>query len=101
VTLAKGTAAKGDRCVEYRSILCRPAAEPALGDLVIVLPDDEASLEDSLVYRRRGRLLFVYKPHPPIPHWLFPFVNGFPVAAGDYSQRPRDRWMDASVTVWK
>jgi hypothetical protein len=101
VALTKGGIAKDDRCVEYRSIRCHPASEPAPGDLVVVLPDDEASLADALVYRKRGQLLFSYEPRPPIPHWLYPFVGSFVLASDIYNQMRPDHWMDASVTVWK
>ena len=101
VGLPKGAIAKDDRCIKYRSIRCHPAIGPAPGDLVVVLPDDEASLEEALVYRERGQLMFSYEPRPAIPHWLYPFVGSFPLAAGEYNETRPDRWMDASVTLWK
>jgi len=101
VALTKGGIGKDDRCVDYRSIRCRPASEPTTGDLVVVLPDDEASLADALVYRKRGQLLFSYQPRPAIPHWLYPCVGSF-VLASDINNHTRpDRWMDASVMLWK
>ena len=90
---------KNDRCIEYRSIRCHPATEPASGDLVVVLPDDQASLADALVYRKRNQLLFSYEPRPLIAHWLYSFVDSFPLP-GAYSGARPDRWMDASVSVW-
>ena len=101
VALTKGGIGKDDRCVDYRSIRCRPASEPTTGDLVVVLPDDEASLADALVYRKRGQLLFSYQPRPAIPHWLYPFVGSFVLASDIYNHTRPDRWMDASVTLWK
>lgn len=98
VALAKGATAKDARCVEYRSIICHPASEPTAGDLVIVLPDDEASLADASVYRERGSQLFSYEPRPPIPYRLYRLGASFP---GDYNITRPDRWMDASLTVWK
>jgi hypothetical protein len=101
VALVKAAIAKDSRCMKYRSIICHPASGPAPGDLVVVLPDDEASLADALEYRERGQLLFSYEPRPSIPHWLYPVIGSFPLAAGDYYETRPDRWMDASVTVWK
>jgi hypothetical protein len=101
VELANGAIAKDDRCIEYRSIRCHPTSEPVPGDLVVVLPDDEASLADASVYRERGRLLVSYEPRPAIPHWLYPLVARFSFVAGDYNKTRPDRWMDASVSVWK
>jgi hypothetical protein len=73
---------------------------PAKGDLVVVLPDDEALLKDGLVYREQGQpLISPYRPRPTIPHWSYWLLGGFPLAAGDYNQSRPDRWMDASVTV--
>lgn len=101
VELINKTAGRDDRCVAYRNIRCDSATAPAPGDLVVVLPDDEAPLKDTLVYRQHGQLVVSYRPRPVIPHWSYWFVGGFPLAAGDYNQPRPDRWMDASVTVWK
>ena len=101
VALVKAAIAKDSRCMKYRNIICHPASGPAPGDLVVVLPDDEASLADALEYRERGQLLFSYEPRPSILHWLYPVIGSFPLAAGDYYEARPDRWMDASVTVWK
>jgi hypothetical protein len=89
-------------CIEYReTIRCHPTSSPAPGDLVIVLPDDEASLAEAATYREPGKLLFFYNPRPSIVHWLYPLIGSFPLAAGDYNKPRPDRWMDASVAVWK
>jgi hypothetical protein len=91
---------KDGRCIEYRSVKCHPASAPIPGDLVIVLPDDGASLAEALVYRKQEELLFSYEPSPPLPHWLYPMVGDFPLASGFYNKTRPDRWMDASVTLW-
>jgi hypothetical protein len=101
VMLAKGSVARDDRCVEYRSVRCHLASEPAQGDLVVVLPDDEASLADALKYRRHGQLLFSYQPRPAIPRWLYAFVGSVGLPSHIYNQTRPDRWMDASVTFWE
>jgi hypothetical protein len=89
-------------CVEWVRIWCQVITEPAPGDLVVVLPDDKASLAKAAVYRERGKLLFSYEPRPPLPHWLFWLFDRLPVGRQSeyrYETLP-DRWMDASVTIW-
>ena len=85
---------------------CRAASGPAPGDLVIVLPDDEASLAEASLYRERGEQSFLYEPRPSIPHWLnslaADLVGRLTIAAVRYEHKTlSDRWMDGSVTVWK
>lgn len=46
-------------CVEWQRIWCRVVSEPAPGELVVVLPDDRASLAEAAVYREGGKLLFL------------------------------------------
>jgi hypothetical protein len=90
-------------CVEWRSIICRRASEPAPGDLVIVLPDDRVSLAEASVYRERGGVLLSYEPRPHIPQWLYWLFNNLHVGTESryrYDRLP-DRWMDASVVTWK
>ena len=79
---------------------------PDRGDLVIVLPDDEASLADASAYRAQGEQLFSYEPRPRIPQWLRSLVRNlvgnlrmtFPIFV--HKTLP-DRSMDASVTLWR
>jgi hypothetical protein len=78
VLAIRGIAGDGP-CVEYTRIRCHAANGPAPGDLVIVLPNDEASLPEASLYREPGELLFSYEPRPPIPHWLSSLS---PVSAG-------------------
>ncbi len=81
---------------------CRSASAPAPGDLVIVLPDDNASGAEASAYREGGELLFSYDPRPINPHWFYPLVDGINIAALRPWQVPvPDRWMDGSVTLWK
>jgi hypothetical protein len=69
VILATRAVAKDGPC--GMSFWCRAVkAGPAPGDLVIMLPDDEASLAKASVYREPQDLLFSYEPRPPIPDWL-------------------------------
>jgi hypothetical protein len=84
-------------CVHWETIMCHPASEPSAGDLVIVLPDDQALASQASVYRKPGDLLFSYKPFPPILRDLHSF--GFPDVIWGFE--PPDRWMDGSVTLWK
>lgn len=93
IVLATPAVAKDGHC-DWMTIICHAASGPAPGDLVIVLPDDEASVAEASVYRERGELLFSYEPFPPIPHRLYSLslVTG---------KIPPDRWMEGSVTLWK
>jgi hypothetical protein len=93
VVLAGKAIAEDGPCVGYRDFWCHAASRPAPGDLVIVLPDDEVSSAEASAYRPRRELLFSYEPRPPVPQWLHSLVS-------DLEKVP-DRWMDASVTIWK
>ena len=98
-----GGKAEAGPCVPWVKIWCQLVNGPAPGDLVIVLPDDEASLAEASVYRERGELLFSYEPHPSIPHWLYTLFNILPIGPESryrYDALP-DRWMDGSVTKWE
>jgi hypothetical protein len=105
VVLATRAFAEDGPCF-VSGITCRAVGGPAPGDLVIVLPDDEASLAEANVYRERGELLFFYEPYPSIPHWLYSLaaklVGSITIAAVRFAHKTlSDRWMDASVTVWE
>jgi hypothetical protein len=107
VVLATPALAKDGRCwATGPDFRCRAVSGPSPGDLVIVLPDDEASLADAFVYREKGELLFFYEPYPSIPRWLHSLavdlVGRLTIAAIRYEHKTlSDRWMDGSVTVWK
>jgi hypothetical protein len=103
LTATSRGSAKDGPCVEWTSITCHFAPGPTPGDLVIVLPDDEASLAKVSAYRDKGVALFYSEPRLPIPHWLHSLFDSLPVdAAGAYRYGPLpDRWMDASVTKWQ
>jgi hypothetical protein len=104
---APGRPAEDGPCVGWLTIPCHFLDGPAPGDLVIVLPEDEVSLAEVSVYREHGDLLWFSKPYPPIPiwlHWVFDSLRRWPFGPetrynSDYSNP--DRWMDASVTLWK
>ena len=71
VGLATPAIAEDGRCwVAGPDIRCRAASEPPPGDLVIVLPDDEASRLEASGYRERGQQLLSYQARPPFSHWL-------------------------------
>jgi hypothetical protein len=76
-----GGNAEDGRCEEWTPIICRVISEPTSGDLVIVLPDDEASLGEASAYRTRGELLFTYAPRPRIPRWLHWIFDNLHVGA--------------------
>jgi hypothetical protein len=91
-------------CVEWTSIRCRAVdGGPAPGDLVIVLPDDEASLAEAAISREQGERLFSYEPYPFIPQWLHSLFASLyigPETRYRHDTIP-DRWMYASVTIRK
>jgi hypothetical protein len=107
VVLATPALAEDGRCWgEGPGFRCRAVNGPAPGDLVIVLPDDEASFSEASVYRERGEPLFFYEPYPSIPRWLHSLavdlVGRLTIAAVRFTHKTlSDRWMDASVTVWR
>jgi hypothetical protein len=99
VSLESGASTKDAPCVDYRTVICHPVSGPSPGDLVIVLPDDVASRAQAEVYRAGAELLLSYEPRPSIARWLYPFVT-VPLATDSQKPRP-DRWMHASVALWK
>jgi hypothetical protein len=104
VALATRSIAEDGPCVEWVRIRCHADSEPAPGDLVIILPDDRASLADASVYREQGEreLVLSYEPRPPIPHWLHSLFDSLHIGTTRYTPKTNpDRWMDASVTIWK
>jgi hypothetical protein len=95
-------AAKDGLCVAYVDIVCHAGRRPDRGDLVVVLPDDEASLADVAPYRDGGELVFLYQPRPAVPQWLSPFKRYLDLASPHLVRDGiPERWLDASVTVWK
>jgi hypothetical protein len=103
VALVSKAVAKEGPCVPYRSFVCHAGTKPKPGDLVIELPDDAESLAEMSPYRNGGELLFSYEPYPHIPQWLYPSFSRLRVAAIRSSERRElpDRWLHASVTMWK
>jgi hypothetical protein len=106
VTLATSGVARDGPCVEWRSLRCHTGKGPDRGDLVIVLPDDEASLAEVSAYRAQGELLFSYEPRPRIPHWLRwlvrNLVGNLRMTSPIFVHKMlSDRLMDASVTLWR
>ena len=84
-------------CVSWEMVMCHTATGPAPGDLVILLPDDVASVVQASVYREQGELLLSYKPFPSMLRDLYSL--GIPDVIWGF-ETP-DRWMDGSVTLWK
>jgi hypothetical protein len=102
VLLAAGAVPDDGPCVSWTPVRCHAESVPATGDLIIVLPDDEVSLEQAREYRDRGELTFSYQPRPAILHWLYSFIGSVPIATPRFTHGSLpDRWMDASVTIWK
>jgi hypothetical protein len=99
VVLSAGVHGDG-RCVYYEIVMCHPASKPAAGDLVIVLPDDEASMAEVMEYRVNGRLMAGYTPHPEFSKWLKPFMTMLHVGPPNLVRRgTSDRWLEGAVFV--
>jgi hypothetical protein len=107
-------AAQDGPCVAYSElVVCHAASKPEPGDLVIVLPDDNASLAEVAPYGSPEEVLLSYQPYPRIPQWLHPLIERVRIASplfypwGPDIKRPwpntqlPDRWLDASVIAWK
>ncbi len=102
IVVVSRAVAKDGPCMGYASPICHAGSRPDPGDLVIVLPDDDASLAEVVPYRDGGELIFSYEPRPHIPHWLRPLVSHLHVASYAFAHKKLpDRWPHASVTVWK
>jgi hypothetical protein len=102
VVLATREIAEDGPCVYWVTVRCQAVSAPAPGDLVIVLPDDRASLAEASLYREQGELLFSYEPRPGLPHWVRLLFDSFHIATTRYTRKTNpDRWMDGSVTTWK
>ncbi len=99
VVLVSRVVANDGLLEEYHGIRGHAGRGPEPGDLVIVLPKDDASLAESTVYREGGDLLFSYEPGPRVPR-AFNFLKRYLHFA--FPNRPviPDRWLDASITRW-
>ena len=102
VTLIVRTSTKDSRCVYYRNFVCRAATTPEPGDLVVELPDDDASRAEVGRFQRTGVPLFMDVSHPSVPSWMNPILSRlrFVSPMFEYRELP-DRWLDASVTLCK
>ena len=69
--------AKDGPCVHYASVICHAGDTPESGDLVIVMPDDDASRAEVVPYRNPEELVFSSETYPRIPQWLRPFVTRY------------------------
>jgi|ERR1700733_3658662 len=101
--LLVGRSIQSDGPCGYRAYLCHPGSIPNSGDLVVVLPDDITSVEETNSYRKESSVfLFSYDPRPSISQSMRPIVNRLhaesPIFA--FRQLP-DSWLMASVSVWR
>jgi len=102
VVLASAAVSTSGPCVAYEEIQCQPGVGPKAGDLVVILPDDEASTAEVAPFRDDRVVLASYSPRPALPAWIHPYL-GFLRSASPHAvtQTFPDRWLDASVTQWK
>jgi hypothetical protein len=101
VTLVSRAVVKDSLCLGYETFVCHAGSSPERGDLVVILPDDDASRAAITPYRDGGSLLFLYECRPRVPQWLSPFFNRLHVISYAFPNKELpDRWMDASVSVW-
>jgi len=101
VALVSRAVAKDGPCVGYASPVCHAGSSPDPGDLVVVLPDDDASLANTTAYLSGGELLLSYEPRPRMPPWFNRLVGRLRVASFGFRHKMHpDRWLHASVTAW-
>ncbi len=87
----------------YRSIMGRAGGDPRSGDLVVVLPEDDASLAQTRSFLEGGSTIFLYSPSPHLPAWLTSLGRKLYVPSPSIGE-PKilpDHWLRASVTVWE
>lgn len=103
VLLVSPAMTKDGPLVDFRSIIGRAGHKPERGDLVIVLPDDDASLSQSGSFLHGGSTIFSYVPCPHLPRWLSLLGRRLyvPSPVLGEPQKLSDHWLRASVTVWK
>ena len=98
-----GKAVKVDGPCGYIAFVCHPGGIPDQGDLVVILPDDFTSVDESSLYlQRSSTLLISYDPWPPIPRWMLPYVSRLHIVSPAFPFVPLpNSWLKASVFVWK
>jgi len=102
VIIVARSAPKDGRCEKFWDLVCRAGAAPDSGDLVIVLPDDDAGFSQVTPYRKVGEVLLSYADRPAIPARISPIVRMLSIVSADFAHKELpDRWLDASVTVWR
>lgn len=94
---SRAVSAEGN-CVSYESVWCRTLSRPASGDLIVVLPDDEASSADVSSYSKGSATVAAYAPEPAIPHWLRRFMTMLHVGPPHLVLGAvPDRWLEGAV----
>ena len=102
VVMVTKAVAKDGPCEKFFSLVCRAGPTPEPGDLVIVLPDDNARFSQVTPYREVGEPLLSYERRPAIPARVLPFIKLLGVASVPITQTDLpDHWLDASVTLWR
>lgn len=99
-----GKAMQGDGpCVYGKPIVCHFAANPAPGDVIVILPDDSARTSEMNAYGAQNTdLLFSYEAHPLIPQWMKPFVGYLHVISPRFFRGSLpDSFLHGSLALWK
>ncbi len=100
VTLFAETIEKDGPC-GYRAFVCHSGKAPEPGDLVVALPDDFSYADQWTSFQQNGDdPIFSYRPRPPLPLWLRPYVSSLHIASPVFANRPIPQfWLNAFVTV--
>jgi hypothetical protein len=89
--------------VTFEDILGHPDREPRPGDLVVALPDDDASFAQVASFLQGENTIFSYAPSPHLPRWLSLIGHKLYVPSPILGEPKTlsDHWLSASVTEWK
>jgi len=113
IVLVSGAVVKDGPCVPLSySAICHTGSVPEPGDLVLLMPDDDASFTEANAYRGQGEILFSHEPRPRIPQWFSWYVSRLRVLSPFLVPGPRrflsfaqselhDRRLYASVIAWE
>jgi hypothetical protein len=97
ILLVAGSIAEDGPCEKDSIPICHAGKEPESGDLVVLLPDEDARTSQPQI----AETLLSYRPFPSIPPWLQPYTNPLHVVSPVYPHALPNYWLTASVGVSK